>query len=283
MKMMILLLLFVSQHASGVEVYEGVESVLLPCRIQADDSRSPTAVLWRCDEFKNPRVHVRLLSADNLQDQNVHYVGRTSMRADALQTGDFSLTLRNPTVFDSGTYTCITLRSEEELSWTEVQLKVTERPPPVWPTVLSVVLLCTLIILAAAYVCYLRMRNREEGWGSDLWKCGGDGYLRWSGRVSFFSGLFLVTAAGVCVLLLSGLAVPADAPPLLLSESVLRLLCHLVVLCPYCISTGLLLSIYSKTLNKPAVSMEMTQHHRGQGLDDVYDDINAYVTTEHAF
>uniref|UniRef100_A0AAZ1XAP2 Ig-like domain-containing protein n=1 Tax=Oreochromis aureus TaxID=47969 RepID=A0AAZ1XAP2_OREAU len=152
----------VSQHASGVEVYEGVESVLLPCRIQADDSRSPTAVLWRCDEFKNPRVHVRLLSADNLQDQNVHYVGRTSMRADALQTGDLSLTLRNPTVFDSGTYTCTTLRSEEELSWTEVQLKVTERPPPVWPTVLSVVLLGTLIILAAAYVCYIRMRNRGE-------------------------------------------------------------------------------------------------------------------------
>uniref|UniRef100_A0A3Q4GM43 Ig-like domain-containing protein n=1 Tax=Neolamprologus brichardi TaxID=32507 RepID=A0A3Q4GM43_NEOBR len=115
----------VSQHASGVEVYEGVESVLLPCQIQADDSRSSTAVLWRFDEFKNPQVHVRLLSGDNLHDQNVRYVGRTSMRADALQTGDLSLTLRNPTVFDSGTYTCITLRSEEELSWTEVQLKVT--------------------------------------------------------------------------------------------------------------------------------------------------------------
>ncbi|XP_042073769.1 butyrophilin-like protein 10 [Haplochromis burtoni] len=132
MKMMILLLLLVSQHASGVEVYEGVESVLLPCRIQADDSRSATELLWHCDEFKNPRVHVRLLSGDDLHDQNVRYVGRTSMRADALQTGDLSLTLRNPTVFDSGTYTCITLRSKEELSWTEVQLKVTEAPPPVW-------------------------------------------------------------------------------------------------------------------------------------------------------
>lgn len=29
--------------------------------------------------------------------------------------------------------------------------------------------------------------------------------------------------------------------------------------------------------------MEMTQHHRGQGLDEDYDDITAYVTTEHAF
>uniref|UniRef100_A0A3P8QWR0 Ig-like domain-containing protein n=1 Tax=Astatotilapia calliptera TaxID=8154 RepID=A0A3P8QWR0_ASTCA len=141
----------VSQHASGVEVYEGVESVLLPCRIQADDSRSATELLWHCDEFKNPRVHVRLLSGDNLHDQNVRYAGRTSMRADALQTGDLSLTLRNPTVSDSGTYTCITLRSKEEL----------KPPRPVWPTVLSAVLLGTLIILAAAYVCYIWMRNRE--------------------------------------------------------------------------------------------------------------------------
>lgn len=40
-------------------------------------------------------------------------------------------------------------------------LCVTEPPRPVWPTVLSAVLLGTLIILAAAYVCYIWMRNRE--------------------------------------------------------------------------------------------------------------------------
>ncbi|KAL4009344.1 hypothetical protein ACER0C_003196 [Sarotherodon galilaeus] len=81
------------------------------------------------------------------------------------------------------------------------------------------------------------------------------------------SGLFLLTAAGVCVLLLSALTV-STAPPLS-SESVLRLFCHLVVFCPYCISTGLLLSICSsrRTPNKPAVSMEMTQRDGGgQGL-----------------
>ncbi|CAI5657349.1 unnamed protein product [Oreochromis niloticus] len=80
---------------------------------------------------------------------------------------------------------------------------------------------------------------------------------------------------GVCVLLLSALAVPAAPPP-----SELRLFCHLVVFCPYCISTGLLLSICWSRKNKPAVSMEMTQRDGGgQGLDREYDD----VTTEHAF
>ncbi|KAL4009369.1 hypothetical protein ACER0C_003221 [Sarotherodon galilaeus] len=68
---------------------------------------------------------------------------------------------------------------------------------------------------------------------------------------------------------------PSAPPP-----SELRLFCHLVVFCPYCISTGLLLSICWSRKNKPAVSMEMTQRDGGgQGLDRKYDD----VTTEHAF
>ncbi|KAL4009409.1 hypothetical protein ACER0C_003261 [Sarotherodon galilaeus] len=88
--------------------------------------------------------------------------------------------------------------------------------------------------------------------------------------------------------LLTPLYPPLSAPPP--SESVLRLFCHLVVLCLYCISTGLLLSTCCsrKTPNKPAVSMEMSQHDGGgQGLaedgDDVTDDDTDDVTTEHAF
>ncbi|KAL4009390.1 hypothetical protein ACER0C_003242 [Sarotherodon galilaeus] len=64
----------------------------------------------------------------------------------------------------------------------------------------------------------------------------------------------------LCILLLTPpLCPPLSAP--LPCESVLRLFCHLVVFCPYCISTGLLLSICwsRKTQNKPAVSMEMSQ------------------------
>ncbi|XP_038565633.1 uncharacterized protein LOC119896197 isoform X1 [Micropterus salmoides] len=94
------------------------------------------------------------------------------------------------------------------------------------------------------------------------------------------AGLAVLTAAGAAVLL-SGLLVSADS-----SLSVLRLCCHLVVFCPYCVSTGLMLSICCsrKTGNKPAVSMEMTQRVGGSDeLDGDYDDITADVTTEHAF
>ncbi|KAL4009714.1 hypothetical protein ACER0C_003566 [Sarotherodon galilaeus] len=54
----------------------------------------------------------------------------------------------------------------------------------------------------------------------------------------------------------SSLRVRAPPPP---CESVLRLFCLLAVFCPYCILTGLLLSICwsRKTPNKPAISMEM--------------------------
>ncbi|XP_039883828.1 uncharacterized protein LOC120731082 isoform X1 [Simochromis diagramma] len=286
MRMKILLLLLVSQHASGVEVYEGEESVLLPCQVPADVSSSSTSAVWDRDEFRNPTVHLRLQSGDDLSGQNNRYTHRTSMFTDALQTGDLSLTLRKPTVSDSGTYTCTALKAGQAQRQTQVQLKVTE-PPPVWPIVLSAVL-GTLIILAAAFglfVCraFIRKKRSDGGRGAELWSCGGDGCLRWSVCLCF-SGLFLLTAAGVCVLLLSALAVPADGPPLVPCESVLRLFCHLVVFCPYCISTGLLLSICCsrKTLNKPAISMEMTQHHRGQELDEDCDDITADVTTEHA-
>ncbi|XP_038566003.1 Fc receptor-like A isoform X3 [Micropterus salmoides] len=94
------------------------------------------------------------------------------------------------------------------------------------------------------------------------------------------AGLAVLTAAGAAVLL-CGLLVSADS-----SLSVLRLCCHLVVFCPYCVSTGLMLSICCsrKTGNKPAVSMEMTQRVGGSDkLDGECDDITADVTTEHAF
>ncbi|XP_039464419.1 vascular endothelial growth factor receptor 1-like [Oreochromis aureus] len=166
MKMMTVLLLLISQDASGVEVrvYEGVESVLLPCQVPDNVSRSSTSAVWDRNGFSNPTVHMRLRSRDDHSKQNPRYTNRTSMRDDALTTGDLSLTLRNPTVFDSGTYNCTALNAGHAQNWTEVQLKVKETPP-VWPKVLSAVL-GTLIILAAAfglfvYRAYRRMKNRE--------------------------------------------------------------------------------------------------------------------------
>ncbi|XP_030579218.1 titin-like [Archocentrus centrarchus] len=157
----------VSQHASGVEVevYEGVESVLLPCEISADVSRSSTAAVWSHKELIVPTVHVRLHSGDEFERQNNRYTDRTSMRADALQTGDLSLTLRNPTVSDSGTYTCTTRRFGQDQTKIHVQLKVTE-PPPAWTKVLPGVLV-PVVLLAAGfgvfmYYRYKIMKSRKD-------------------------------------------------------------------------------------------------------------------------
>ncbi|XP_063316549.1 myelin-oligodendrocyte glycoprotein-like [Pelmatolapia mariae] len=158
LRLLFVVLLHVSQHASGVKVYEGVKSVLLPCQVPADVSRSSTAVVWDYDEFDNPTVHVRLQSGDGLRGQNNRYTNRTSMRADALQTGDLSLTLRNPTFSDSGNYTCIIKKNKQQLSRTKVQLRVKE--PPLWPWVLAVTLLILVLVIVAFGVILYCERKR---------------------------------------------------------------------------------------------------------------------------
>ncbi|XP_032364077.1 low affinity immunoglobulin gamma Fc region receptor II-b isoform X2 [Etheostoma spectabile] len=67
---------------------------------------------------------------------------------------------------------------------------------------------------------------------------------------------------------------------------VLRLVCHLVVFCPYCISTFIMVSLCRcrTTGNDLSVSMVMTPAPQAEeGLDDGYDDVTTAVTTEHHF
>ncbi|XP_067379541.1 uncharacterized protein [Channa argus] len=67
------------------------------------------------------------------------------------------------------------------------------------------------------------------------------------------------------------------------SVSVVRLVLHLVVFCPFFISTGLMVSICSsrKTGNRAVVSIKMSQRVTGgHGLDKDDDDITADVPTE---
>ncbi|XP_036967141.1 Fc receptor-like protein 5 isoform X2 [Acanthopagrus latus] len=76
---------------------------------------------------------------------------------------------------------------------------------------------------------------------------------------------------------------PSSAPPPA-STPLFLVLLHLVVFCPYCISTVIMVSLYRRrsTGNDLPVSMEMAPPTQAeQGLADEFDDVMAAVTTEH--
>ncbi|XP_039858185.1 uncharacterized protein LOC120715333 [Simochromis diagramma] len=143
----------VSHQVFTMEVYEGAESVLLPCHIPFVSG--PTTVVWSRYDLNPPTVHQRQQEEDEQTDQNQRYRDRTSMKTDALQTGDFSLTLRKPHIFDSSNYTCTIRVRGEEPRLTDVQLQVKE--PYTFPAEAWVI----LAVLAIAAIV---------GLGVYLWK-----------------------------------------------------------------------------------------------------------------
>ncbi|XP_013890099.1 V-set domain-containing T-cell activation inhibitor 1 [Austrofundulus limnaeus] len=110
------------QYSLASDINEIVEFVVLPYKYLEYLSDNPT-VTWSRYDLSPPTVHLRR-EEDDLQDQNQHFSGRTSMKLDALDSGDFSLTLRKPHLSDSGTYTCSISSEREEIKLTDVQLQV---------------------------------------------------------------------------------------------------------------------------------------------------------------
>ncbi|XP_063324212.1 uncharacterized protein LOC134622818 [Pelmatolapia mariae] len=131
MKMFVVfvILLHVSQHALAlvVEVNEGEDYVLLPCQYSGIIPETNPTVTWTRNDLDLKSVHLRGEGGDDLTGQNQRYSRRTSMRSDALDTGDFSLSLRTPTKTDSSNYSCSISDGGEERRVIDIQLKVKDQ------------------------------------------------------------------------------------------------------------------------------------------------------------
>lgn len=115
-----------SQHALAevVEVYKEAMSVLVPCQYSGILPEKNPTVMWTRNDLDPKCVHLRLEEGDDLKMQNQRYRGRTSMTSDALETADFSLTIRRLELSDSGIYTCSVSDGREELGQRNIELKV---------------------------------------------------------------------------------------------------------------------------------------------------------------
>ncbi|XP_033182518.1 protein NLRC3-like [Anabas testudineus] len=145
MLLVLMILIHVSQHASAVDMYEG-DHFLLPCEFPTFDLDDPT-VVWSRYDLSPSTVHQRQQEGDDLKNQTQLYRDRTTMRTDALETGDLSLNLTKLQLSDSGTYTCsITSAIWGERRVTEVQLQIKERERfPSWAKALLVLLVLLLV------------------------------------------------------------------------------------------------------------------------------------------
>ncbi|CAJ1074895.1 uncharacterized protein LOC117805730 [Xyrichtys novacula] len=70
------------------------------------------------------KVHVYQDGQDQPDQQDHYYQGRTTMTKNPLQTGDLSLTLKNPTVLDNGAYVCAVKVNGKSVWERMVRLKV---------------------------------------------------------------------------------------------------------------------------------------------------------------
>uniref|UniRef100_A0A669F6S5 Ig-like domain-containing protein n=1 Tax=Oreochromis niloticus TaxID=8128 RepID=A0A669F6S5_ORENI len=111
-----------SDQELKLEVVEGSESVILPCKT-IPDLPEDTTVEWARFDREIMMVHEYSNGTDQLKNQDDRYCDRTKMNKDLLRTGDLSLTLIYPTERDSGGYIC-TIYRDKDIQKQKVVLQV---------------------------------------------------------------------------------------------------------------------------------------------------------------
>ncbi|XP_047467314.1 uncharacterized protein LOC125023842 [Mugil cephalus] len=139
--LLFVILVGVSHHASGLEVYEGAESVLLPCYLH--DLPEDPVVVWSRNDL-NPTTIYRHQERAKSHVPNQRFISRTSMSPDALETGNFNLTLNKPQVWDSGIYTCSILSDGLKVEERQVELQV--KVPYTFPAEAWVLLILVIAV-----------------------------------------------------------------------------------------------------------------------------------------
>ncbi|XP_014835261.1 PREDICTED: junctional adhesion molecule-like [Poecilia mexicana] len=140
-------LYFLSVGQQEVEVTEGSDSVVLPCRTSADLPEG-TSVEWTRSEPRSMFIYVFPNTSKHYAQQERDYCGRTKMSKDFLRTGDVSLTLMYPRDGDGGRYVCTVHRDQDVLRDTVVLKYVKKEPFPSWASTLLVLLVLVLIVCA---------------------------------------------------------------------------------------------------------------------------------------
>lgn len=163
MKMLLVfwILLDVSLKVSAVQVFVGDPFVLLLCKVPPLVWNSST-VVWTRSDLKSSTVHKRGPEGDDLADQNPLYRNRTSMKTDALETGDLSLNLTRLQVSDTGNYTC----NGNGKILNKVHLQVKD-PFPLWARII-LGLLVFLVLVASGAVLFHFRHNFKAGYKVEI-------------------------------------------------------------------------------------------------------------------
>ncbi|XP_045567712.1 butyrophilin-like protein 10 isoform X2 [Salmo salar] len=183
------------------------DDIIIPCSLKPNVSAEEMTVKWTRLNPKAENVHLYRDRRDSNEDQSPSYSGRTSMFNEELKNGNVSLKLTRVTLSDAGSYRCFIQTLTSQVKETTVQLLVGAESQPV----ISIV--------------------ETDGYYDDI--------NIYDDDIDLFNLLGLFN-------LIVPTPIPSPAVPVL-SMSLPRLLCSLLVGSPYLLVTIILLVKYCRS------------------------------------